>query len=262
MSRRHFLRKAALDVTDAFFGRVGVKVEPRRPRLESVTVPLPELPPHLDGFTVAVLADLHLGPMVSLRRVRQAVDLLVPYRPDLVVVAGDLVSAPEAVFNLPAALGPFTQAYGVLGNWDSIAPTVRQQRTVRMLVNEGVEAAPGLWLAGVDDALLGDPDLDRALEGAPPGAVRLLLAHEPDFADQIRAKHRVALQISGHTHGGQIRLPLLGPLMLPPDGRRYPAGLYRAPHCQVYTSRGLGVVHLPLRLFCPPEVSLLTLRPG
>jgi len=89
-----------------------------------------------------------------------------------------------------------------------------------------------------------------------------VLCHEPDFADRVAERHRVAVQISGHSHGGQVRLPFIGPPLLPPLGRRYVAGLYRAPFCQVYTSRGLGVAHLPLRFLCPPEISVLRMAEG
>jgi predicted MPP superfamily phosphohydrolase len=229
--------------------------------VERVTVRIPSLPSHLDGFTIGVLTDLHLGPLVAPEFVRAAAEKLAGERPDLVAVTGDFVSEAEAVDLLGEVLAPVRGAVGVLGNWDfDHAAAMCAQPVVNMLVNRGFEAAPGLWVAGVDEVLLGSPDLDAALAGAPEGAVRVLLCHEPDYADRVERRHRVALQISGHSHGGQVRLPLIGPLLLPPLGRRYVSGMYQAACCQVYTSRGLGCAHLPWRWNCPPEITLLVLR--
>lgn len=233
--------------------------------VERVTVPIVGLPAHLHGYTLGVLTDLHIGPLLGPERVAAVAERLAAMRPDLVVVAGDLVSAADAAGQLDRALAPVQGALAVPGNWDyrtKAIPALLGCASVRFLLNEGVEAAPGLWIAGLDDALSGRPDIGRALAGAPEGAVRILLAHEPDVAARVRAEDRIALQISGHSHGGQIVLPLLGAALLPTLGRRYPTGLARAPHCQVYTSRGLGVAHLPIRWNCPPEITLITLVQG
>jgi len=266
LNRRQFLGRSFAALAAMGFG---VGVDTSRIRLEHVTVRVPNLPPHLDGLRIGVLSDLHLGPLVPVERGRGAAALLARQRPDLVVVTGDITAVEEpdlAQRLIEEALGPVAGAYGVLGNWDfplyPLPRNVAPQKTVRILVNEGLSPVPGLWLAGLDDTLLGRPDLDRALTGAPPGAVRILLVHEPDLADEIRPEHQVALQISGHSHGGQVRLPLVGALFTPRMGSKYVAGLYQAPACQVYTSRGVGVSHLPIRVFCPPEVTLITLHRG
>ena len=108
----------------------------------------------------------------------------------------------------------------------------------------------------MDDYWKGEDDLDRALTGVPEREARIVLVHEPDFADTI-GSCRVDLQISGHSHGGQVRLPLIGALHLPPLGRKYPIGLQKAGRTQVYTNRGLGTTGPPVRFNCPPEVTLL-----
>lgn len=223
-------------------------------------MPVAGLPPHLDGFTIGVMTDLHIGPLVSAGFIRRAAAELADRGPDLVVVAGDFCSTRKAAHLLVEALEPVGRPFAVLGNWDYKREEVRRTAAVRFLVNQGAEVAPGLWLAGVDDVNFGRPDLEAALAGAPPGAVRILLAHEPDFADRVEARHRIALQISGHSHGGQIRLPFLGAALLPPGGQKYVSGLNHAPHCPVYTSRGLGVAHLPVRIMCPPELTLIQLK--
>lgn len=182
----------------------------------------------------------------------QIAEKLAALKPDLVVVAGDMtaITGTGKVHRLiDQALAPIKGAYGVLGNWDydhhsvpvGVRPLpmgVKPQSTVRLLANEGVLVVPGLWLAGLDEGIFGDPDVDKAVVGAPEGAVRILLAHEPDLADLVRPEHQVALQISGHTHGGQVRIPFLQPILRPPLGRKYFVGLNKAPACHVYTSGG------------------------
>lgn len=238
-----------------------IQYKPRHIRLERVAVPVKSLPLHLEGITIGVISDLHLGTLGSFARVHHAATMLAAAKPDLIIVAGDLTSKPEAEPLLDEALAPVQGAYGVLGNWDySFPPKVRRQRAIRLLINEGLLVAPGLWIGGVDDGLMGKPDIDRAMSGAPDDAIRILIAHEPELADRVTAEHRIHLQISGHSHGGQIRLPGWGPILLPRMGRNYHTGLNRAPHCLVYTTRGLGMSHLPFRVLCPPEVTLLTLK--
>jgi hypothetical protein len=115
-----------------------------------------------------------------------------------------------------------------------------------------------LWVAGIDDVLQGQADLHRSMAGIPEADATILLAHEPDFADYA-AKFPLDLQLSGHSHGGQVRLPGIGPIILPTLGQKYHSGLNRVGRLQVYTSRGVGVINLPVRLNCPPEVTLITL---
>ncbi|MFZ5826423.1 MAG: metallophosphoesterase [Bacillota bacterium] len=261
MNRRQFiLRSLAMGAAFGLAG-YGISVETKRVQFERRTIEIPGLPPSLRGFTIGVLADLHVGPTVSADWVRDVVQRLADRKPDLVVVVGDFIGSHDAVLEANRALAPVQGALGVLGNWDYYDPVIRTALSnVRLLINQGVQVAEHLWVGGVDEPRLGHPDVGRAMAGAPEGAVRILLSHEPDYADEIVApEHRVALQISGHSHAGQVRLPFVGPLLLPPGGRKYHTGLYQAPHCQVYTTRGVGTAHLPVRLFCPPEVSLLTL---
>lgn len=262
-------RQSVLTLAERLAGvaRLMLPLRAESVRLEEVTVPIPDLPEHLDGFTIGALSDLHLGPLVPTDVVRRAAELLATRRPGLVVVTGDVISTAGAALKVDDALAALAtyNIYGVYGNWDweaSMRHALRNQRAIRFLRNDGVEPVPGLWLAGVEETIFGRPDIDRAVAGVPDFAVRILLAHEPDYADHVRPRHNIALQISGHSHGGQIRLPFVGPVMLPRAGRKYASGLNQAPHCQVYTSRGVGVVHIPIRLLCPPEATLLTLRKG
>ena len=138
------------------------------------------------------------------------------------------------------------------------------ERRIRVLRNQSQVIERGnqkLWIAGVDDPLEGKADLVKTMTGIPRTEATLLLAHEPDFAD-YSARFPVDLQLSGHSHGGQVRIPGVGPVILPAMARKYHTGLNRVGSLQVYTSRGVGVINPPVRLNCPPEVSLITLRAG
>jgi predicted MPP superfamily phosphohydrolase len=131
---------------------------------------------------------------------------------------------------------------------------------ITVLRNAAREVADGLWVAAVDDVWERYADLEKALEGVPAGATVVLLAHEPDYADEVAADGRVSLQLSGHSHGGQVRLPFAGPLVLPYLGRKYPAGLYRVGEMWLYVNRGVGLVSPAVRFNCRPEVTVLRLR--
>jgi predicted MPP superfamily phosphohydrolase len=130
-----------------------------------------------------------------------------------------------------------------------------------LLYNEGISLSVGrgmLYLAGVDDGWSGQPDLEAALANRPKEALTILLAHEPDLADTFSLDGRVSLQLSGHSHGGQVRLPGLGALILPNMGKKYDQGLYKVNQTWLYTNRGIGLT-LPIRLNCPPEITEITL---
>ena len=159
--------------------------------------------------------------------------------------------------------------FAVLGNhdwWEDAGDVAHAVRAagITLLRNEHVTLRRNgatLYLAGVDDVQMRKADLKRALAGVPREAAVILLAHEPYFADTASRDGRVGLQLSGHSHGGQIVLPRVDGAVLRFLGHhRYPRGLYRVREMSVYTNRGLGVVGLPLRVNCPPEVALITLQ--
>ncbi|HRI56635.1 MAG TPA: metallophosphoesterase, partial [Anaerolineae bacterium] len=142
------------------------------------------------------------------------------------------------------------------------ATRVLAEAGVTLLLNQAVrlETDAPLWLAGLDDVWERKHDMAAALAGAPDDECKLLLVHEPDYADEA-ARYPVDLQLSGHSHGGQINLPGYGRPVLPYLGRKYPAGLYQVGPLALYTNRGIGVIAPPVRFNCPPEVTLLTLHP-
>jgi predicted MPP superfamily phosphohydrolase len=278
LSRRSFLRTliratALLGASAASGAGYSMFAEPGWLSVERVDVPIRNLPHGLAGLRIAQLSDLHASPQIAPAQLAQAASAVLREQPDLVVLTGDYVThglehlpdAIAAIAMLAAPLGVFA----VLGNhdhWTGAAGAVEralEQSGARVLSNRAVQLMVGgeaLWLAGVDDVWEERADLEAALEAVPPGATTVLLAHEPDFADTA-ARHAIALQLSGHSHGGQVRLPFLGAPVLPFLGQRYPIGLQRVPGSDtlVYTNRGIGMVSPAVRFNCRPEVAILRL---
>ena len=191
--------------------------------------------------------------------------------PDLVVLTGDYVwRDQDAVFELTpilAGLNARHGVYSVLGNhdlWLDVEVTKRafEEAGLPMLINQGLEISAGngsFYLAGMDDGWSGQPDLGLAMEKAPSDIPTILLLHEPDLVDETSLDPRITLQLSGHTHGGQVLLAGRPPIFTPDLGKKYSQGLFKVNDTWLYTNRGLGVISVPLRYNCPPEVTLLTL---
>ncbi|TAH50094.1 MAG: metallophosphoesterase [Chloroflexota bacterium] len=277
----HFTRRAffksmgALGVT-AGVGALGIaygyNVEPHRIQVERVALALPRLPGAFDGLTIAHLSDLHLGPYVSEEHLLRAVQMTNALKPDVIALTGDLVNSSwrfiqpcaEIISKFEAPLG----VYAVLGNHDywvgflELMLQQMQKARVTLLRNQAIPLTRGgstIYLVGIDDLLQRLANVRRALDRVPANACKIALMHEPDFAD-ISAQAEIDLQLSGHSHGGQVRLPFIGPLVLPKYGKKYPMGLYRVGNfTRLYTTRGVGVLPPAVRFNCPPEITLLTL---
>jgi predicted MPP superfamily phosphohydrolase len=249
----------------------GTRVEPEHLTIERVQVPLKNLPSALEGFKIVQLSDLHLYPFTQLPLIQEAVTQANNLKPDLIALTGDYVlQEAESIFELAPVLASLNARYGVfaiLGNHDlwTNAAVVRsglQQAGLPVLVNEAItlNANGGIInLAGLDDGWSGLPNLKLALENVHAGAPTLLMVHEPDLADIFAMDGRVSLQLSGHSHGGQVRLPGVGAFVLPYLGQKYDQGLNQVGDLWVYTNRGVGVINPPIRLNCPPEITEITL---
>src|SRR5690606_73782 len=157
-------------------------------------------------------------------------------------------------------------AWGVMGNHDlanlrgRVMPPLEDEG-ISLLANQAVavETDRGpLWIVGVDEAILGSPDLDAAFKDVPVDAAAICLWHEPDLAEKA-APYGPFLQLSGHTHGGQVRLPIIGPLAAPNMGRKYVQGRFQIEDMELYVSRGLGVYRPPVRFNCSPELTIIRL---
>lgn len=275
-ARPAFLKTIGLGIVAATAVAIWSRyVAPYRPRLEAIEIPVPAGHESLAGLRIGFLTDTHAGPFVSPIDLRRAVAMLRQEAPDLVLLGGDYISeSPRYADDAAVALGDLATVaplgcLAVLGNHDLSTDRDRvtaalENHGIRVLRNQSalIETGRGpLWIAGVDETILGQADVEATFAGIPDGSAVLALWHEPDYAAQAAAAGAFA-QLSGHTHGGQIRLPGIGPLVLPPGGKLYPAGTYVVNGLHLYTSRGLGVYRPPVRFLCPPEVTIVTLTTG
>ena len=283
LTRRQFVSRSVIGLMalsgtglaiDGFF------VEPHRPLPEHIDVHLTRLPEAFEGFRIAQITDIHFGPYMDDPGLQRAVGLAQEFRPDLVALTGDFVSHPLYQRNGVAGARNAEPCADVFARWKGAPPMIAvlgnhdhwnnpdlvtgslRERGIVVLRNAAhvIEREKHLlWIAGTDDALESRADVAQAIAQIPPTDATILLAHEPDFADHA-AKFPVDLQLSGHSHGGQVRLPGIGPIILPNLARKYHTGLNRVGRLQVFTSHGVGVINPPVRLNCPPKVSLLTLH--
>jgi hypothetical protein len=248
-----------------------LNVEPKWLYTKKVAIPIDNLAPSLDGFKIVQLSDIHLYPYTEIDIVIKAVERINTLTPDIVVLTGDYVYEKAAsIFELAPILADINARYGtfsVLGNHDywtdpAIVQEGLRQADIPVLINEGVQIEVGsdrLHLAGLDDGWDGSPDWDAVMETSISGAPTILLIHEPDFIEETAKDARISLQLSGHTHGGQVRIPGFGAPALPLYGRLYDYGLYRVNKTWLYVNPGIGVIPPPVRLNCRPEITEITL---
>lgn len=295
VSRRRFLvdgAGAAIALGACASGASATLITPWSFAVRRYTLALPGLPRELEGLRLAQVTDTHLGPRIPESHIEEAVRLALSLRPDLILLTGDYVhNGSRQIEPVARVLGPLAAdratpigAVGVLGNHDHYvnAPAVAAAMRsigVRMIDNDRVyidaatrrltdsPPATGVCLAGVGDLYMDRIDLDRALRDAPRGMPRILLSHNPDVAEMPELRRRddpgrgrVDAMLSGHTHGGQVRLPLIGAPIVPSRfGQRYVHGLVQGPVCPVVVSAGVGLSLLPVRFGVAPEIVEVTL---
>ena len=264
-------RAAAAAAATAVAG-YAVWVEPRRLVTTRRRLELPRWPRTLDGLRLGLLSDLHAGaPHAGPKAIARAVERLNDEAPDAILLLGDYIDAhplwggrisPAAIARELAALRAPLGTYAVLGNhdWKQVG-----EEMWRALEDAGIEVlenrvmkAGDIHVAGLADLRSRRPDLPGALTGVPAGAPVVLLAHDPDVFPYVPA--RVALTLSGHTHGGQVAIPVLRRLAIPSHyGERYARGHVIEGGRHLYITSGLGTSGLPVRLLAPPEVVVLEL---
>jgi predicted MPP superfamily phosphohydrolase len=244
--------------------------EPYMLKVEHHQIHLRRLPRELDGLRIVQLSDIHHSPFTGTEQIEHAIETANSLEPDLIALTGDYVSHERAYAAPCAALMGRLRArsgvYAVLGNHDhwtdaALITDLFRLEGIRVLVNEGMRfelKGASFWLAGVDDTMVGLEDLPLALAGSSSDEMKLLLAHNPVILRRA-ARAGVDLVLSGHTHGGQVTWRSERSASGRPR-RRLLRGLGRQGDTQIYVTRGLGTVVLPIRYGCPPEVSLLELR--
>jgi uncharacterized protein len=279
-SRRNFLIGSSAAAAAAGFALYSCEIARHEISVVTRSIAIANLPEPFRNYRIVQISDIHFDEYTEpafLARVIRHVNSLCP---DLLLLTGDFVTdsplpasfAQHAAFRCAEALRALAcpLRFAVMGNHDTtvgvaIVTAALAEAAVPVLYNRYVPIERDgrrLWLAGVADPASSQPNLHLAIPDRPDGPV-LLMAHAPDFADNVVVHprgHIVDLMFSGHSHGGQVRLPILGPLILPPWGQKYVEGLYRFDRLQLYVNRGIGTVGLPLRLNCPPEITFFTLR--
>ncbi|MBN2043513.1 MAG: metallophosphoesterase [Anaerolineales bacterium] len=235
---------------------------------------IPGLPAAFSGLTVAHLSDLHFNDWMTPERFEEVVIMVNEMAADMIVITGDILDRGTVLTQTSEYIALLTKLaaprgkYAVLGNHDHWrASEVSRQmmaesgiedlsnRTVRL----GVEQ-DSLYICGLDSYVIGKQNLKKVLSELPQAAPAILLVHEPDYADVSAITGRFSLQLSGHSHGGQVDLPLFGPPVTPKFGRKYPRGRYQIGEMHLFTSTGIGMVAPYIRLNCRPEIGMYTLE--
>lgn len=279
--RRTFLRALAAGALLAGGGPLlyASTIEPYTVDVVEQKIGITGLGPGLNGLRIVQLSDLHMGAFVSRAQLTHVFELALEQRPDIVLFTGDYLtsdydgSVTNGLEDIAAALAVLKERvpmFTVLGNHDhhgreTLLREVLQNAGVQELSNAIERFRRGgdlLYIAGVDSIGTGHQKLGQVVRQAPDDAPVILMTHEPDMAEFSAPSGKFALQVSGHSHGGQINLPLVGRLALPWMGVKYPAGLYRVQNMWQYTNRGIGMIYYPIRFNCPPEITVFTLAPA
>jgi predicted MPP superfamily phosphohydrolase len=252
-------------------------IEPSSPRVETVRLKLPGLTQAFFDLRIAQISDIHMGGWMNSGRLGHIVELITQEKPDILLLTGDFLIGHEfnsdseqhlqEIINVLSPLTKIVPSFGILGNHDywTNADAVREMLmscNVTELTNSVFTLSRGsemLHLCGVDDIWEGGVRLDEVTDKLRDNSAAILLVHEPDFADVSAETGRFDLQVSGHSHGGQVVIPFYGPPILPYLGRKYPSGLYQVRSMLQYTNRGVGMIDPAVRFNCPPEITIFVL---
>ena len=282
VSRRQFLKAVGgMMIGAAAVGAGGlayaIQIEPGWIDLVPIELTLPSLDPAFAGFRLVQLSDMHLSEAFTAEHVEEAFRLALECKPDLIALTGDYIHLRRGLRKSIRALTPLlrslsdqVQTLAVVGNHDYFVDVNETRKMlyeagVQELRNQSVSLRRGdaqFHIVGLDDAWDGRPRLEEALGEVPEDGAAVLLVHEPDYADVSSRTGRFDLQISGHSHGGQVVLPLVGPPIRPYLARKYPLGLYQVDRMYQYTNRGLGMTRPFVRFNCRPEITLFTFQSG
>jgi predicted MPP superfamily phosphohydrolase len=253
------------------------EIEPSWVDITKFTYSHPLIPESFHNMRIIQFSDTHLGFQYNLSDLEKTVEAIQSLNPDIICFTGDLMDNPneykitpelyKLLSQLEAPLGKF----GIFGNHDhggygtEIYKEVMTNSGFTLLVNESnfitQEDGSQIIISGIDDAMLGKPNLDVSIPGQSSDLFTILLSHAPDYADYA-TNYPIQLQLSGHSHGGQIQIPLLGAIVTPPFAEKYREGAYTIDSLSLYVNRGLGTTRIPYRLFSRPEITVIDLQNG
>lgn len=281
MNRRTFLKRAFASLL-GLFGLSGAtyyyarEIEPSMLHIQKETIISPKIPQSYNGFKIVQFSDTHIGFHFSLEQLDKLIKKINNQQPDIIVFTGDLVDDPETypwnkglITRLRSLEAPYGK-FWIYGNHDhggygtDILKQTMDESGFQLLKNEHVAVDmthDRILIAGVDDIILGEPDLKTALTNTNPDLFTILLAHEPDYADTA-VNYPIDVQLSGHSHGGQVRFPFVGHLYTPAYAEKYVKGKYSLNRGQLtlYVNQGIGTTRLPYRFLCHPEIHVYTLQ--
>lgn len=284
-SRRTFIKKimgsiltiAATGTGGYYYAR---EIEPKLLDINRHAIAHSHIPKSFDQFKMIQFSDTHLGFQYTLKQLEKLIDRINSLNPDIIFFTGDLMDEPNKYKNseqiIPILLklnAPFGK-FAVYGNHDhggygtDIYMNIMNKSGFILLQNDSHEIQlldhSRIHIIGLDDAMLGKPDLTKAMDGIPLDTYKILLAHEPDLAE-MGVGQGIHLQLSGHSHGGQVKIPFFGALITPPYSELYYEGFYELGSSQepmtLYVNRGLGTTRLPFRFLSKPELTVFTLNP-
>ncbi|WML43530.1 metallophosphoesterase [Neobacillus sp. PS3-40] len=283
MTRRRFLKGTFGALLTAFAAGSGGyvyahQIEPTLLDIQSVQIKHSLIPNSFNGIKLVQFSDTHLGFQYDLNQLKKIVAKINAINPDIILFTGDLMDEPNKyreidqiapiLQQLNASIGKFC----IYGNHDhggygtDLYKKIMESANFTLLLNQSIpirlKDQSRIYLIGIDDAMLGRPDIGLAMDRVPANVFTILLSHAPDLADA--ASHfKINWQLSGHSHGGQVKIPFVGALVIPPFAKKYPEGLYSIGETnplKLYVNRGLGTTRLPFRFMAKPELTIFTLQ--
>jgi predicted MPP superfamily phosphohydrolase len=283
ITRRLFLKRTMGTILTAIgLSSVGYyyanRIEPRLLEITQKQITHPMIPKSFDGIKIVQFSDTHLGFHYDLNQLCTLVNQVNALEPNLIFFTGDLMDEPnkysrindvvKLLSRLHAPLGKFC----IYGNHDhggygsDIYRRLMEKANFKLLLNESwavkLKEDSLIYIIGIDDAMLGQPDIRSAVKNVPSNYFKLLLSHAPDLADTAW-HNQIHWQLSGHSHGGQVKLPFIGALVKPPFAQIYTEGQYtiggKNP-LTLYVNRGIGTTRLPFRFMAKPEITVFTFK--